>query len=316
MEPRGNKLIFRYKKNYNIPAEADITEKMILTHWELEKELTSELLQSKPEERWETFDRCYTRLYSELKWLNQFSDQANSISPQKRFREWLNTIGSSPKIVYEIGSGKGDLISYLAQNGFKCKATEITRERGQKHLTDSYSNLSWGISDGVHLEKFESPKTYDIIISNQVIEHIHPEDLKTHFEGAHCILKEGGKYVFSTPHCYTGPHDVSRVFGHNEPKGMHLKEYLYSELSEVTNRAGFSRIYCAFTPKSIHTLLISLGFEKLVKAHSLGVQYLQLQIFIEKLLSLIPNYKSRYLCVKLLKKVYIFSDNIYLVAEK
>jgi hypothetical protein len=34
-EPRGKQLIKRYKENYGIPAQADITEEMILKHWEL-----------------------------------------------------------------------------------------------------------------------------------------------------------------------------------------------------------------------------------------------------------------------------------------
>ncbi len=37
MEPRGIELINRYKRNYGIPAQAEITEEMILAHWELEK---------------------------------------------------------------------------------------------------------------------------------------------------------------------------------------------------------------------------------------------------------------------------------------
>ncbi len=71
-EPRGQELIDRYKRNYNIPTDAEITEEMILVHWELEKRLTKELLESTPENRWDVFERCYGTLYSELWWLNKF----------------------------------------------------------------------------------------------------------------------------------------------------------------------------------------------------------------------------------------------------
>jgi hypothetical protein len=70
-EPMGQELIDRYKKNYNIPTDAEITEEMILAHWELEKRLTKELLASNPENR-EVFERCYSTLYGELWWLNKF----------------------------------------------------------------------------------------------------------------------------------------------------------------------------------------------------------------------------------------------------
>ena len=72
-EPRGQELIKRYKLNYNISNDIDISEDMILRHWELEKNLTKQLMESSNENRWETFDRCYTKLYSELDWINKFS---------------------------------------------------------------------------------------------------------------------------------------------------------------------------------------------------------------------------------------------------
>jgi hypothetical protein len=114
--PRGSELIRRYKKNYGIPHEADITEAMILHHWELERQLTAELLWSRPENRWDTFDRCYTRLYTELEWLNRYVGKADSVPPAVRFDRWVELIGPPPKSVYEIWSGKGDLTAGTALN--------------------------------------------------------------------------------------------------------------------------------------------------------------------------------------------------------
>lgn len=316
MTAGGTELIRRYKRNYTIPDEANITEQMILDHWELEKVLTAELLQSTPENRWDTFDRCYTRLYTELDWLNRFIDKAIPTPPAERFGIWIDTIGSLPKSVYEIGSGKGDLISYLAQNGFDCKGTEVTRERGQKHVKDGLNNPSWGISDGVHLDKFEPLEKYDVVVSNQVIEHLHPEDLDTHLKSVHKILKQGGRYLFTTPHRHTGPHDVSRVFKLDEPQGMHLKEYTYQELVEATKRNGFSPVYFAFMPHKLRKLLLSLGADKLAQGNRIGTLYLKLQLFVEKPLSAIPIPRLRRLIAKLLKRCFIFSDNISLIAEK
>lgn len=163
IEPRGQELINRYKKNYKMPTDADITEEMILKHWELEKRLTKELLESNPENRWEVFERCYSTLYSELWWLNQFIDAGSTLPPSKRYKNWVELIGQPPKKIYEIGSGKGEMITYLASCGFKCRATEITREHGKKYVPE-YSNLSWSISDGVHLERFETSNSYDVVI--------------------------------------------------------------------------------------------------------------------------------------------------------
>ena len=92
--------------------------------------------------------------------------------------------------------------------------------------------LRWTVSDGVHLERFEAPESYDAVISDQVIEHLHPDDLVAHFAGVHAILKPGGRYALATPHAFEGPFDVSRVFGSERPQGMHLKEYTYRELQD------------------------------------------------------------------------------------
>lgn len=140
------------------------------------------------------FERCYTRLYSGIKWLKLPSDSNNRLPSFELYKNWLYLIGSPSKKIYEIGSGQGELISFLARCGFNCKATEITRERGQKCVS-GHPNLSWGVSDGVHLERFESQNSYDAVISNQVIEHLHPDGLLDHFKGVLSILSAGGGYV-------------------------------------------------------------------------------------------------------------------------
>ncbi|WP_373199758.1 class I SAM-dependent methyltransferase [Mycobacterium marinum] len=316
MEPRGDKLIARYKQTYGIAAEADITERMILEHWNLEKRLTRELLQSDPETRWETFDRCYTRLYTELTWLNEFSDTASSASAQERFGRWLELIGPPPQSIYEIGSGKAGLISFLALNGYDCKATEITRERGPALLSDSHENLSWGVSDGVHLDRFEPAQTYDVVVSDQVIEHLHPDDLQTHLRSVHRILKTGGRYIFNTPSKYTGPHDVSRVFKRAAPEGMHLKEYDCREIVEVTKRAGFSAVRYGFVPRRFRLLLVAVGARKLAEPERVGVLFLRMVLFVEKVLCGLRAHWLRRLCANMLCKLGVFSGTISVVAEK
>lgn len=185
-EPRGQELINRYRKNYNIPVDANITEEMILAHWELEKRLTRQLLESSPENRWETFDRCYTTLYSELEWVNKLADSGTTLPSSQLYEIWPCLIGEPSKEIYETGSGKGELITYLAGCGYKCKGTEITHERGKKHVS-GHPNLSRDISDGVHLDEFEDTNSYDVVVSNQVIEHI----IQTIY-----LIISGGSYLY------------------------------------------------------------------------------------------------------------------------
>ena len=308
-EPRGQELIDRYKKNYNIPVDANITEDMILAHWELEKRLTKELLACNPENRWEVFERCYSTLYGELWWLNQFIDTGSTISPSQRYKDWVYLIGPPPKKIYEVGSGKGEIITYLASCGFECRATEITRERGKKYVSE-HSNLSWGISDGVHLERFEAPNSYDVVISDQVIEHLHPDDLYEHFKGVLSILSSGGRYIFATPHRYVGPSDVSRVFKCDKPMGMHLKEYTYQELKELLEQAGFKDIYAVLRIPAKITNLFGIYIKP--KASRTYLTYL---CAVEKLIQLLPRQTFRRTAA-ILSMFILFSPSIFIIAQK
>ena len=308
-KPRGQELIDRYKKNYNMPTDAEITEEMILRHWELDKRLTQELLESKPENRWKTFERCYNVLYNELWWLNRFIGAGSTISPSQRYKNWVDLIGQPPKKIYEVGSGKGEMITYLASCGFKCRATEITRERGKKYVSE-HSNLSWGISDGVHLNRFEAPNYYDVVISNQVIEHLHPDDLYEHFKGVFSILSNGGRYIFATPHRYEGPSDVSKIFKCDKPMGMHLKEYTYEELKEMLERAGFKNIQAVLGIPIKVTKLSGIYIKP--KASRIYLAYL---CVVEKLISLLPHQTFRRKAARLLMFI-LFSPNVFIIAQK
>jgi len=240
-EARGWDLIERYRANYGIPAEVTVTEQMVLEHWELEKGLAKRLLDSTPDERPTVFEECYSTLYGKLYWLNALAQGSSVSTSAAAFMGWRCLIGEPPKRIYEVGSGKGELISWLAANGFECRGSEITSERGSKWTTDNL-NLSWGASDGIHLDRFEPMGRYDVVVSNQVVEHLHPDDLLDHFKGVFSILAHGGRYILSTPHASSGPCDISRVFREDRTLGMHLKEYTYGEIASALTCAGFQRV--------------------------------------------------------------------------
>lgn len=309
-EPRGQRLVERYKKYYRIPPEAKVTEEMVLNHWELEKRFTGEILESSRQNRWEVTDRCYTELYSRLEWLNKYCNATDPLPEEKKFYRWSSLIGKVPLSVYEIGSGKGELLSFLAKSGHRCKGTEITRERGRKHTLED-SNLSWGTSDGVHLKEFEEAESFDVVISNQVIEHLHPDDLGEHLANVRGILKEGGCYLLTTPHVYIGPGDISAVFKKERTMGMHLKEYTFREMREALKAAGFRKVSAVWSliPQGICR---TLGVP--IKPRRSGF-YLSYLCFLEGLLGRVPSQRVRRV-VSLLAVGLFFEPFIFLVAEK
>ena len=287
METNGRELVRRYKANYGIPDLAPITEEMVLHHWALERRLTTELLSSEPACRWQVFERCYSTLYAELPWLNELSGAASTESAVDEAEDWSDLIGPPPRRVYEIGSGTGRLASALADRGYECTATEITRERGQK-WTAGRRSLRWTVTDGVHLDNFERREWYDAAISDQVIEHLHPDDLVPHFAGACAILKPGGRYVCATPHAFAGPADVSRVFGRDRPEGMHLKEYTYRELQDAVYAAGFKRLEAVFrVPRAIRA-----RYGRAVRPTASRAYFLYLRV-VERAIVWLPHHQRR-----------------------
>lgn len=309
-EPRGQELVDQYKAAYHLPDSIAISEEMALKHWQLEKELTQKLLQSAPERRWETFEECYTTLYAELPWLNLIRDSGSIPDLEMYYSDWLSVIGPPPKRVYEVGSGRGSFVKYLASLGYDCTGTEITRERGNK-FDSGTPGLNWGITDGVHLARFEKPGTYDVLISDQVIEHLHPDDLVEHFRGALAILKTGGSYVFRTPHYCFGPSDVSRIFRCEKSKGMHLKEYTYAEITAAVKKAGFDEI--GAIPSIPYRIREAIGVRTKPKPSSVYLKYLSI---VEKVIKTIPYQPARYSITFLLSGFLMFRADVFVSVTK
>jgi SAM-dependent methyltransferase len=270
-----------------------LTEDMVLQHWELERRLTQELLASSADERWEVFERCYSTLYRELDWLNVVSDEDEQTSAEL-YGDWPAYIGPPPKDLYEVGSGTGALARFLTERGYRVCASEVTRERGLRERDPP--NLSWNHTDGVHLDRFERPGSYDVVISNQVIEHLHPEDLGAHLRSAHALLRPNGRYVFSTPHAYCGPSDVSGVFRRSRPEGMHLREYTYGQLCRGLSTAGFERTSAPLRRRP------SAGY----------LRYLRIA---EWLLALIPSRLARRVLLRRVLRPPLFARDLVLIAE-
>ncbi len=199
--------------------------------------LTAELLASSPDTRWETFVRCYDDLYERFPWL--VNTGGGGDSPR-----WGALIGKAPKRVYEVGSGTATLARALAAAGHHVEATDVSSQRGGTRRESA--QLSWSITDGVHLDRFAQAAPYDVVLSDQLVEHLHPDDILEHFSSARRILADGGRYIVRTPQRLTGPHDLSPIFGFEKPVGMHLREYTNTELRTIIRQAGYSKVAAVF----------------------------------------------------------------------
>lgn len=230
-------LVKRYRRHYQIPDSVPLTQDHLRHHLIVEMEVTRELLASSPESRRETFARGYARIYEELWWFNVAEDAAGETAVD--IRPWVAMIGP-PCRVYEVGSGQGAMARALARAGYDVVATDISAERGGDRVAEE--NVTWGETDGVHLDRFAQPRSFGAVISDQMVEHLHPDDFVTHLRTARALLRPRGRYVFKTPHGPTGPYDASLPFGFPTALGTHLHEYSFGERVAALREAGYAQV--------------------------------------------------------------------------
>jgi SAM-dependent methyltransferase len=207
-------------------------------HFEIEKELADRLRNATAGRRRGLYREVYNELFERVQ---DHPQNMRKADPQRQIAatKWQWQLLShfiGPRSAYlEIGAGDGHLAISVARRARRAFAVDVS----EIISSDSHppENFSWVVTDGV---KIPIPsQCVTVAYSNQLMEHLHPEDALVQIEEIRRILAPGGVYVCITPHRYSGPHDISKFFS-DEACGFHLKEYTYRELDAVFRRSGFA----------------------------------------------------------------------------
>jgi predicted SAM-dependent methyltransferase len=110
-------------------------------------------------------------------------------------------------------------------------------------------NFEFIISDGCSIPVSEN--SISIAYSNQLMEHLHPDDAFAQLQNIYNVLIPGGVYICITPNRFIGPSDISKYFD-KVATGFHLKEYTVEELHTLFRKVGFSKIYFYIGGKGIY----------------------------------------------------------------
>ena len=178
-----------------------------------------------------------------------------------------NSSGAGPDLTYlEIGPGDCSLANEVARLVRKVYAVDVSHEITKEvELPD---NVELIISDGSSIPVPND--SIDLAYSDQLMEHLHPDDAVDQLANIYRSLVPGGRYVCITPNRLSGPHDVSQYFD-DVASGFHLKEYTLRELSGIFSRVGFRRFQAlvgargfelrvpALFPRTIEFLLEKAG---------------------------------------------------------
>ncbi|MDQ3025377.1 MAG: class I SAM-dependent methyltransferase [Pseudomonadota bacterium] len=136
----------------------------------------------------------------------------------------------------EIGAGDCALSARVAQTAGKVYAVDVSDQKRQKLP----ANVETVITDGRSVPV--PPGSVDLAFSDQLMEHLHPDDAVEQLRNIHRALKPGGVYVCITPNSLYGPSDISAYFS-DVACGFHLKEYTLREVRQIFAAAGFPRLH-------------------------------------------------------------------------
>lgn len=213
------------------------TAQALRHHYDVERELAERLLQAPRERRGAMYQEVYDELFRRVP---DHPQHRNVDDPATRRREIERLVAYvrrhlTPDAHFlEVGAGDCALSRRVAQDVREVSAVEVSAEIVPGDLPP---NVDVKISDGVSIPAAD----VDVAFSNQLMEHLHPDDAAAQLASIFASLRPGGRYVCITPSRLCGPHDISQFFTETAT-GFHLKEYTNTELARLMKRTGFRRV--------------------------------------------------------------------------
>ncbi len=208
-------------------------------HYKIEKKLAAQLRDATTEERTKLYGELYDELFRRVPQHPMMIEKSSSDERQKEINEEFNYLKkylNKDTSFIEIGAGDCG-VSFMVADYVK----SVTAIDVSEIITDSQQtpdNFKLVLTDGTSIP-VEAGCT-DVVYSNQLMEHLHPDDAKKQLQNIYNALTKGGIYYCQTPNRLNGPHDVSEGFD-TEATCFHLKEYTTTELDTLFKEIGFSR---------------------------------------------------------------------------
>ena len=242
------------------PLPPNRTVEQITNHYQVEKVLASKL---KAADTKEDRKKIYASMYDELfslvpdhPRLTKRADFKESAKKVKHKMALLRRFLNSDDTFVEFAPGDGRLLKCAAAYCKHALGVDISDQRDKAEAFPANTDLI--VYDGYDLSEIEDDSV-DVVFSDQLIEHLHTDDVDLHFSNIKTMLKLGGKYIFRTPHAYSGPHDISQYFSAN-PECFHLKEWTFIDADNLLVDGNFSSIKYYWSAKSLHFRLPRIYF--------------------------------------------------------
>jgi SAM-dependent methyltransferase len=212
----------------------------VLQHYRVEKQIADRLRRSSRDERKAIYLTMYDELFREIPWHPRLARRADErltrIVVERKWNLVSPYVGDST-VFAEFGPGDCRFALDVAAVSRRVYGIDISDQRGDS--VGAPPNFRLIIYDGYEVDLPDG--SIDVVFSDQLLEHLHPDDTPHHLALVRRLLRTGGVYVVRTPHAYTGPHDISKFFS-AEPEGFHLREWTFTDLFAALREAGFRSV--------------------------------------------------------------------------
>ena len=219
------------------------TAAQIRGHYVIERELAERLRRAPREARAALYPQVYDELFRRVPHHPQLARQrdpaerarrARKIGQQLRFLKRF--LGPRTRFM-EVGAGDCALSLRAAAHAKQVYAVEVSRQLTKDVAAPG--NLALVLTDGPSVPLPDG--SVDFAFSDQLMEHLHPEDAAEQVRDIQRVLASGGRYFCITPNRLYGPWDISSHFD-EQATGLHLKEYSNGELRRLFLECGFREV--------------------------------------------------------------------------
>jgi ubiquinone/menaquinone biosynthesis C-methylase UbiE len=205
-----------------------INKNLIAEQKKLEHSLKEELLKNSSEDN---FQKVYDEIHK------FFIEKENVESLYSEDLKWIDNLfiklcGRGKKIL-DIGSGNGKLAFAMAEKKNEVIGLDISKVAisiAQERQMKLNRELPVSFIHGDARKLIFDDNTFDVIVSQDLVEHITEDDFKIHLKEVNRVLKPGGSYLFWTPSALKG----------GSSHGLHIKEYTFNELDTIIKETRFN----------------------------------------------------------------------------
>ena len=232
----------RYPGARELARETGIAPERLIEAFEVEQEFHARVMaEADPDARRALYGEVYPKVHAIY---GQRPADAEAPNPKDPFVR-LFARELEGKSVLEVGCGAGAFLLSVAR---QIEHGELVGLDVSEASFPSHPRVRFVTGDVIEFRPEQLGREgFDLVYSDNVLEHLAPQDRDAHFDSIERVLRPGGRLILLLPNRLFGPTDVTRVldcsYSNRVPsQGTHLTESTYTELVPYLRRRGYTKL--------------------------------------------------------------------------